>query len=331
VQVQKALLLAGTPAGQTPWPSVPAGPRHLVPVANRPILFHALASLEEAGVRDLVIAVEPESADATAAAVRRAGTTDMVVDCRMWEPGTGLSGAVAVARDFVSDEPVLVQLADALVGERIRPHVAAFEREELDLLTLRLPGADPTPAVGRDGLHVLNHRAVSWLADDAGDAMEDVTAGLRALGARVRVQPVDGCLPCHGGEDSLLDGNRQLLERLKRSVNPLAYPTCELQGPVRIHPTATLEHCLVRGPATIGPGCWLSDAYVGPYTSIGAGVRIDGSQVEHSIVLDGAQLKHVGPRLESSVIGRGARIDRSFALPTAMRVSVGDGARITLP
>ena len=97
-----------------------------------------------------------------------------------------------------------------------------------------------------------------------------------------------------------------------------------------MHPTARLDHTLVRGPAIIGPRARLSHAYVGPYSSIGADVTIEGSQVEHSILLDGAQLLHVGTRLETSVIGRGARVTRSYTLPSAMRLSIGDGAEITL-
>jgi glucose-1-phosphate thymidylyltransferase len=97
-----------------------------------------------------------------------------------------------------------------------------------------------------------------------------------------------------------------------------------------VHPTAQLENTLVRGPAIIGPGARLSHAYVGPYTAIGANVTIEGSQVEHSIVLDGAQLMHVGARIETSVIGRGARVARSFGVPTAMRLAIGNGSEVTL-
>jgi glucose-1-phosphate thymidylyltransferase len=41
-------------------------------------------------------------------------------------------------------------------------------------------------------------------------------------------------------------------------------------------------------------------------------------------------MRFVGNRLESSVIGRGARIERGFALPAAMRVALGDGAEVIL-
>jgi glucose-1-phosphate thymidylyltransferase len=144
------------------------------------------------------------------------------------------------------------------------------------------------------------------------------------------VQQLDGCLPCHGGQEGLLEGNRRMLEMLRGDAERSAYPTAELQGPVKVHPSARIEHSLIRGPAVIGPGSCLSHAYVGPYTSIGADVTIEGSQIEHSIVFDGAEVRHVGARLESSVVGRGARIQRSFGLPTTMQLSVGDGAEVTL-
>jgi NDP-sugar pyrophosphorylase family protein len=39
---------------------------------------------------------------------------------------------------------------------------------------------------------------------------------------------------------------------------------------------------------------------------VGADVRIEGTEIEHSIVMDDAQLLFVGSRLETSIIGRGA-------------------------
>ena len=123
-----------------------------------------------------------------------------------------------------------------------------------------------------------------------------------------------------------------MLEELRRDVDAVRHPArASSRAPCRCTRRARLEHTLVRGPAIIGPGARLSHAYVGPYTSIGANVTIDGSQIEHSIVLDGAELLHVGTRLETSVIGRGARDQpRASGCRRAMRLSVGDGAEVTV-
>jgi glucose-1-phosphate thymidylyltransferase len=327
VEIAKALILAGPTPHDRPWPSIRSASKHLVPVANRPILFHNLETLRRARLLEATIALEHDCEASTMAAVGDGSDWGLTVRYVRWRPEAGLAGALEAAREMIADEPVLVEPADALHREHIHPHIAAFANERLDAMALRLTSAGGQ--VPLDSGYLLSNRAVSMLLEDA-EPSADPIVGIRDRGGHVRVQQIDACLPCHGGQDRLLESNRRMLEHLRSGVDEAEFPTCEFQGAVLAHPTATLEHTLIRGPVIIGPGSRLSHAYVGPYTSIGADVRIEGSQIEHSIVLDGAQLLHIGTRVETSVIGRNARIDRSFGLPTAIRLSVGDGAEVTL-
>jgi glucose-1-phosphate thymidylyltransferase len=74
----------------------------------------------------------------------------------------------------------------------------------------------------------------------------------------------------------------------------------------------------------------LSHAYVGPYTSIGAGVSIEGAEIEDSIIFPDVVIRHLGRRLEGSVIGSNAKLHRDFSLPTALRLWVGDDVEVSL-
>ena len=326
MEIAKALVLAGRTARDQPWPSVRFGPKHLVPVANRPILFHHLEALRTAGVLEATIAVEPESAQLIGAAVGDGADWNLAVNYVAWTPASGIGGALEAARDLIGDEPVIVRPGDALHREQIHPHIAEFAGGRIDAMGLRMSGAPRDPMGGG---YLLSRRAVGLLSERP-RLCGDPLAGVRRHGGHVLVREIDGCLPCHGDQDALLDANRRMLEGLERDVDEGMYPDCEFQGPVKVHPTAQLDHTLIRGPAIIGPGARLSHAYVGPYSSIGANVTLDGSQIEHSIVLDDAELLHVGSRIETSVIGRGARICRSFMVPSAMRLSIGDGAQVTI-
>jgi glucose-1-phosphate thymidylyltransferase len=86
----------------------------------------------------------------------------------------------------------------------------------------------------------------------------------------------------------------------------------------------------VRGPAIIGRGSSISDAYIGPYTAVGEDVVIEGAELEHSIVLSGSHLRELEYRIEASLIGRNVRIGRGPALPKAYRFVVGDNAEIQI-
>jgi glucose-1-phosphate thymidylyltransferase len=329
MEIAKALVLAGSAPHDEPWPSVRSVPKPLVPVANRPLLFHDLDALRDAGVLETTIAVEPGSAAAIKAAVGDGADWPMAIRYAECAAGAPLEQALTLSRDFLAREPVLVQRAGALMRDRIHPHIAAFAGERLDALALRLHGAlELADASNDDSTLMLSERAVGILARAAGGV--DPLLCVREGGGHVRVEEVDGVLPCLGRQESLLEANRRMLEHLTPSVSDASLVDSRIQGAVRIHPTAHVERSLVRGPAIIGPRARIVDAYVGPSTSIGADVVVEGAEIEYSIVLPGAQLSFLGSRLEDSVIGRDARVRRTFEPPAALRLAIGDGADIVL-
>jgi glucose-1-phosphate thymidylyltransferase len=329
MKIAKAVILANSVAHEQPWQAVAAGSKHLFPVANRPILFHHLESLHRAGLLEATIVAEPEARDA----IKRA-----VGDGRRWKlsvryeqcPGAGgLTGALAACRSFIGEEPVLVQQADALLRGRLSPYIIAFSDERLDAMALRVVQAQTATATELPPGYLLSPRALALLMDSP-DAAANPIDGVRVSGGRVRVQSVDGCLPCHGDLDALLDCNRRMLEQLDGDAAGALLEDCEVQGHVIVHPSAEVRRSTLRGPLIVGPGARLTDAYVGPYSSIGANVTIEGAEIEHSIVLPGAELAFVGTRIESSVIGEGARITRVFRKPSSLRMSIGNGAEVLL-
>jgi glucose-1-phosphate thymidylyltransferase len=79
------------------------------------------------------------------------------------------------------------------------------------------------------------------------------------------------------------------------------------------------EHC------EIGP-----DTYIGPYTSIGDHVRIANTEIENSIIMNGAHID-CGKRITDSLIGRKVKILSSdLSLPKGHRLIAGDSSRVTL-
>jgi glucose-1-phosphate thymidylyltransferase len=329
MKIAKAVILANGEDHEQPWPAMPPGSKHLFPVANRPILFHHLESLHRAGLIEATIVADPEAREA----IKRA-----VGDGRRWKlsvryaqcPGAGgLPGALAACRSFIGREPVLVQQADALLRGRLNPYLTAFGDERLDALALRVVPARATTSAELPSGYLLSPRALEVLTESPQAAANPIDA-VGVSGGRVRVQPVDGCLPCHGDLDALLDCNRRMLEQLEGDTTTALLEDSEVQGHVIVHPSAEVRRSTLRGPLIIGAGATVTDAYVGPYSSIGAYVKIEGAEIEHSIVLPHAELAFVGTRLESSVIGEGARITRAFRKPSSLRMSIGNGAEVLL-
>jgi glucose-1-phosphate thymidylyltransferase len=319
------------------WPGFGFRARPLMPIANKPVLFHTLEALEAGGIRAVAMIVDGATRNDIRTAVgdgRRFGVEVEYVDA---PTDVGLVDVLREAESFLAGEPFVVQEGDALVRDGIGPLSARFAGENLDALVLGLPGVrrNGSPAPGRAlaltelGGCFLGPRALA-AASGPGLELSGLLARVRELGGRVRVEQIDGCLPCREGREALLDANRRALEHLPEEQVSAEVEESELQGPVVVHPSARLHHALVRGPAIIGPRAHVDHAYVGPYTSLGADVVVEGSEVEHSIVLDGAHVRFLGTRLEASIVGREARIGRDFGLPHAVRMVVADRAEVTL-
>ena len=343
----KGLVLSSA-AEADPAPAIGGSSRELVPLGNRPIIGHVLTAMYEAGVTDAMVAgPQPALTQIAEALDLDDGSLPRIHYLAQSEGST--VGALRAAAPLFGDSPVLVQSADALLWDGL---ACLFDGDSSAdaLVLLRECSGSPKPdgdgaglpglllgqaslAAGLEpaGFYLLSRRAIRAVQALRGSYdLAGVIEQIVQDGGSAQARRVDGCWDYGGDPQRLLEANRVLLERLPVSVPPPAASGSDIEGRVLIHPSAELSRATIRGPAAIGPHARISDAYVGPYTSIGDDVRIEGSQIEHSIVLDGAELLHVGTRLDSSVIGRRARIGRVFGQTTAMRLSVGDGAEVTL-
>ena len=105
----------------------------------------------------------------------------------------------------------------------------------------------------------------------------------------------------------------------------------KVEGRVVVEPGARLERSVIRGPAVIGGDARITDAYIGPYTSIDAGVVVSRAEVEHSILLAGSSVSDLETRMEASLLGRNVKLSRGDGLPKTLRMIVGDNAEIKIP
>lgn len=339
MQVGKAVVFAREASGEAEWPGFGFRARPLLPVANKPVLFHVLDGLRAGGIDEVALVVGGATRADIRAAVGNGRRFELAVEYLDSPADVGVVDVLREADGFLEGEPFVVQEGDALLRDGIGELARRFSAERLDALVLRLPRARGLDGGARrtrtDGS--LSTFGGCFLGPGALRADVESRLGLPGLlahvrehGGRIRVAQVAGCLPCRGGRDALLDANREALESLRGEPVAAELNEAEIQGPVVVHPTARFHHSLVRGPAVVGPRVELRHAYVGPYTSLGADVVVEGSEVENSILLDGARVCFLGARLEASIVGREARVGRDYGLPHAIRLVVADGAEVTL-
>jgi glucose-1-phosphate thymidylyltransferase len=273
------------------------------------------------------------------------------------EEPAGLAHAVLTAEEFLAGSPFVMYLGDNLLRDGIRGLVESFRETRPDALILLTHVSDPSSY----GVAELDGGRVVRLVEKPEDPPSDLALvgvylfgppifeAARALkpswrgeleiteaidrlideGRDVRSEIVHGWWKDTGQLEDMLEANRLVLEDVETRLDGVV-ENSRVEGRVVLEEGAVLSGSVVRGPAVIGAGAKIEDAYIGPYTSIGDGVEVRRSEVEHSIILAGAVVRDLGTRMEASLLGRNVRLTRGDGMPKTLRMMVGDNSEIEM-
>jgi glucose-1-phosphate thymidylyltransferase len=354
----KGLILSGG-AGTRLRPITHTSAKQLVPVANKPVLFYGIEALVDAGVTEIGIIIAPETGGEIEAAAGDGSQFGAEITYILQDSPAGLAHAVLTAADFLGDSPFVMYLGDNLLRDGIRGLVSTFRAEEPEALILLTPVDDPQsygvaelddeggivrliekPKDPPSNLALVGVYLFTPSIFDAARSLEpswrgeyEITEAIQKLiddGKPVRSEVVRGWWKDTGQLADMLEANRLVLEELVGEVEGEVDDESRVEGRVSIAAGAKLVRSVVRGPAVIGPGAIVEDAYIGPYTSIGEEVQVKRCEVEHSIILGGSVVSDLGTRMEASLLGRNVKVTRSDGPPRTLRMLAGDNCEIEI-
>jgi glucose-1-phosphate thymidylyltransferase len=321
-----------------------------MPLANRALVRYAADALVACGVEDVAVAVSPDTLGDVGEQIGEGDRFSARFRyLELNESDTALDTLVAAREVLGADRPMIVHSGDALVTAGLAGALEDFGRSRPDVLLISEPSHSfPEAAVvgarsaaRRSGFAGLDNVApAAIMAPDAlrelggfnadTETIGGTVAALAEAGVNVVDRALGGCWCYTGDLDHLLEANTMLLDELPHTPVEYELPSVRIEGRVAIHPSARLERTTIRGPAVIGGEAELIDTFIGPYTAIGRGARLEGAEIDNSIVLSGASIHHLGHRIEASVIGAGAQIARDFGMPTAVRLHIGRFSTVML-
>jgi len=352
----KGLILSGG-KGTRLRPITHTSAKQLVPVANKPVLFYGIEAMAAAGIEQIGIIIAPETGDEIRSVAGDGSAFGVRIEYIEQDAPLGLAHAVLTAEPFIGDSPFVMYLGDNLLRDGITALTETFASEQPDALILLTPVPDPE----HYGVAELSDGRVARLVEKPSDPQSDlalvgvymftpsifeaaraiepsargeleITDAIQWLvdgGRRVDPHIVHGWWKDTGQVQDMLEANRLILDDIEERHDGEIVDS-RVEGRVCIEKGARLERATVRGPAVIGAGATIVDAYIGPYTAIGEDVTISKAELEHSIVLANSQICDLESRVEASLIGRNVNIGRGPAMPRAYRFVVGDNAEISI-
>ncbi|MDA8278462.1 MAG: glucose-1-phosphate thymidylyltransferase [Actinomycetota bacterium] len=354
----KGLILAGG-TGSRLRPITHTSAKQLVPIANRPILFYALDSLVDAGVKDVGIIVGDTRAEVMAA-IGDGSSFGLNVTYIPQDQPLGLAHCVKIAREFLGDDPFVMYLGDNLIKDGIVEFADSFRNRDSDTVAeiLLARVADPHRfgvAVLDESGHVIDlvekpkvppsdlalvgvyffdktiHEAVDAIKPSARGELEitDAIAYLITNGKKVSSRETLGYWKDLGQPEALLEGNRLMLENIVTTIRGSVDAESIIEGRVVIEEGAAVVNSKLRGPLVVGSNAKVIDSYIGPFTAVGANCSVISTEVSNSILLEGSLIEGID-RVEGSIVGKNAQLKRRQSLPKSTRVVVGDNSTVEI-
>lgn len=354
----KGLILSGG-HGTRLRPLTHTGPKQLIPIANKPVLFYAIEDLRDAGVTDIGLILGTNMPEKVKDAVGDGSQFGVKITYIMQGEPKGLAHAVAVAKDFVGEDSFIMYLGDNILKSGINEFVDGFEKSNYEARILLQPVENPRqfgvaeldaegnvinlvekPEHPKSDLALVGiylfkssiFDAISRIKPSWRGELEitDAIQELLNTGLKVDSHVVRGWWKDTGKPQDVLDANHLILDVLKSENNGEVEDGAKIKGRVYIGKgTIIKENSVIRGPVIIGENCEI-DTYIGPYTSIGDNSVIVGGEIESSIVVGDATIK-CNERIIDSLIGNHSNIiSHDNKLPKGHRFIIGENSVVNL-
>ena len=307
-------------------------PKVLLPVAGLPIIGHILTDLEALRPQEirLVVGYRGETLEA----YTRDAFPDLPIRIVWQSERLGLGHAVLQALDEGDHDPVLVVLGDTVfdvdygrvvshddnvLGVRRVPDPERFGIVELDSDGERVVRLVEKPSEPKDNLALVGlyyvtdgerlRAAIQALVtnDTRTRGEYQLTDALQRMideGERFVAFQIGQWFDC-GKPATLLDTNRELLDRCAGAASDSAAVTSAVVPPV-----------------FIGEDCTIENAVVGPHVTLSRGATVREAVIRDSIIGERATIQ--GLVLERSIIGPGVR-----AVAAPRNLNIGEESELT--
>lgn len=334
--------------------------KHLIPIANKPMIFYALEKIAACGIKEVGININ-EGDRELREAVGDGSRWGLKITYLEQKGGPlGLAHILKNASGFLGEEDFLFYLGDNIILGEISAFVDEFKKSGANcLLALSkvkdpqrfgvpvfdargvLVGVEEKPAQPKSdfavtGIYVYDKsilEAAHKIKPSARGEFEisDAHQYLLDTGRKVNYREITGWWKDTGKPTDLLEGNALILSDLKNDILGEVKTGAVIQGKVSIGAGSTVAaDVVIRGPVIIGDNCQISSSYIGPYASIGNEVKIKNSEIENTIVFDGADI-NCNSRIVDSILGKNCQIGSvNSRFPRGQKLIIGDNAVVEL-
>ena len=358
MKIRKAILTGGGHATRLR-PITATINKHLLPLANKPMIFHAIEKVVEAGVKEIFINTNPGE---TSLQERIGDGGHWGINITYFEQTGGPQGIAHVvneAKKFIGNDPFIFYLSDNILLAGVKDLVEEFESNNYDCMLTVSKVKDPerfgVPVFDDNGKLIdaiekptkaPNDFAITGIylygANVFFEAFENIKKSDRGeyeissihslllkQGKKVGYKEITGWWRDTGKPDDLLLANKLLLDAMGEENFFISHSgnNPKITGNVHVGiGTQIREGVEIVGPVMIAENCVLENCKIGPYVTLGTSGEFRGVKISNSIILEDTEII-CDAQITNSLIGKKVIIgDDKERTKDGHEVILGDGS-----
>jgi glucose-1-phosphate thymidylyltransferase len=350
----KALITAGG-HGTRLRPITHTQNKHLIPIANKPILNYALEYVKEAGITEVGI-ITNKAGEEVKNVYGDGSDMGLKITYIPQEAPNGLADCIRIAQPFLNNESFVFYLGDNIIVGGIKRFIEEFKANDANchlvlskvpdperfgvpeiagnkILSIEEKPTNPKSEFAVTGIYIYDKNifeAVNNIQPSARGELEisDANQYLLDKNLKVTYSEITGWWKDTGKPADLLEANRLVLDNIRESIRGEVSENSKINGRVIIEEGAKIVNSNIRGPVMISRGTKIIDSYVGPYTAIDKNCHIEKSELEFSIISAGCKIKDQDIRIEDSIFGENVSMEKIESRPRVNRFIIGENSNI---
>lgn len=317
--------------------------KHLIPVANKPLILYPIETVAKAGIKEIAITYNPGGLDQIKNFLGDGSQWGVKISYVLQKEPKGLANIFQVCEKFLDGSPFVMHLGDNIFTGGIQDLVDHFVKEKPNGLVGKLHHPENT----RLGVPIFDKkgRLTQYLEKPKSPPHDWAIPGIYFFDNNIFkcFKGKDKIKPSERGEYEIsaafqwlidndykvdvveikdrwldpgkindwLEANHYLLDiNTTEGIHSEIDSSVKIHGRVSIGTNCQIEDSVIRGPVSIGDNVVIKDSHIGAFTSIYNGSKIENSQVSASILMENVVIRDVAKIIDNSIIGPDSEISQ---------------------
>lgn len=296
-------------------------PKPLVPIANKPTFLYAVDSFIESGIKDIGIVINEEHIKEFQKVLEDTiRNSNIQVSFIIQREPKGIAHAILAAKDFVENEPFIVQLADNIIFHDYERFINGFERCKILLANV--------DDISRYGIAEFKNGKISNLIEKP----EKSESNLALVGLYIFTHEIfdfiEHLSPSSRGEYEITHAINNLLNKYEY----LDYDICSIWWKDTGTPKDMLEansyvlQNIVKQNTLASNSSELTNVETNDFVSIGEQCRITNCNIRNSIIFNNVIIENIN--IHDSIIGENCIISGPEKINVSIKLILGNQSTV---